>query len=245
MSNDDYGDDILKRAKMLLSFMSPDSSQSNVQQYNDNINDQNNTQLNKVSVIKGSTIITTYNDVRHIAIRGSYISIDDNICQVSKEGEWTNKCITLIADYPGENNFDAIINKADYPEKVITKTKKGFKKKINSSSSSSVSKIKQAVANLDTILESSTERYVVINCCIIFICIIIFICRHSSLLCLYNMFIAIPYKSRVIHRHHSHRDVVVILTNPLNHHHLRKSILKRLLHLLRSTVLQLQQSKNY
>lgn len=186
MSDDDYGDDILKRAKMLLSFMSPDSNSSqSSDQYNsnNNNNDQNNTQLNKVSVIKGSTIITTYNDVRHIAIRGSYISIDDNICQVSKEGEWTNKCITLIADYPGENNFDAIINKADYPEKVITTTKKGFKKKINSSSNSSVSKIKQAVANLDTILESSTERY------LLFISPMIVISRSLSLL-VYNTYVA-------------------------------------------------------
>jgi hypothetical protein len=66
-------------------------------------------QLFRGAAIQGSTLVTTYGDIRQFAPRGSQIIIDSNVVQLAEKGEWSASRIELSEDYKGSTNLDALI----------------------------------------------------------------------------------------------------------------------------------------
>eukprot|EP01041_Mallomonas_annulata_P013386 gene13386-28380_t len=81
----------------------------------------------KGAVIQGSSLITTYSDIRACTTRGSKINIDGINCIIATKGEWNGSRIELEKDFSGPTNLDAIIiieiteeiiNKKSSPKKI-------------------------------------------------------------------------------------------------------------------------------
>jgi len=99
----------------------------------------------KGAAISGSSLVTTYGDIRPFAPRGSVVFIDSIKCKLCDSGEWTASRVELTNDYPGDTNLDAEI--------AITVTAEVVKKRSprkNKAAPVSSSDILGAVAGLDT-----------------------------------------------------------------------------------------------
>lgn len=64
------------------------------------------------SAIRGSSLLTTFQDIRQHCPRGATIVIDGVSCTVSGKGEYSASQISLAEDFKGESNFDCVINVA-------------------------------------------------------------------------------------------------------------------------------------
>lgn len=78
----------------------------------------------KAAAIKGSTLVTTFTDIRPLVQRGATIFIDGVECKISTGGEWSGGRIELTSDYAGETNFDAVITFAQSKKKSKKAEKK-------------------------------------------------------------------------------------------------------------------------
>lgn len=71
----------------------------------------------KCAAFTGSSLITTFKDIRKFAPRGGFIIIDGNRCKVSSTGDYTANRIELVEDYPGETNMEAVVQSASMKNK--------------------------------------------------------------------------------------------------------------------------------
>ena len=62
------------------------------------------------AAINGSTLVTTFSDIRPFVERGATIFIDNTECKTSVYGEWTAGRIELAHDFTGLTNFNALIS---------------------------------------------------------------------------------------------------------------------------------------
>lgn len=113
----------------------------------------------KAAVINGSSLITTYSDVRQFAPRGSVIYIDDNECTLAMKGEWLANRIELSKDYPGTTNLEAIIS-IPITENLVNSKKEMVKHKAVPVSSEDISSAVQKLDNI-TYLTPTINTYIV------------------------------------------------------------------------------------
>lgn len=97
----------------------------------------------KGAAINGSSLVTTYEDIRPLAPRGSMVVIDKIQCKLKMNGQWTASRVELESDFPGETNLDAEIKVA-----VTADTVKRRSPKKNKAAPVSSSDIMGAVAGL-------------------------------------------------------------------------------------------------
>jgi hypothetical protein len=127
-------DDLLLRARALIN---ASNAVSNVQMFpsiNKNVNisssqhnspdrkprrqeadvtlDANITTEFKCAAFKGSSLVTTFKDIRKFAPRGGYIFIDGHRCKISNTGEYAANRVELVEDFPGETNMEAVVQSA-------------------------------------------------------------------------------------------------------------------------------------
>lgn len=63
----------------------------------------------RASVIRGSTLVNTHDDIRIYIKRGDSIFIDGLEVKTALKGEWNSNRIELDCDYEGDTNFNAVI----------------------------------------------------------------------------------------------------------------------------------------
>ena len=63
----------------------------------------------RASVIKGSSLVNTHDDIREFVSRGEAIIIDGTKWVTAVHGQWTSNTIQLTGDYGGDTNFSAVI----------------------------------------------------------------------------------------------------------------------------------------
>jgi len=63
----------------------------------------------RCSVINGSSLINTFDDIRAYVERGGLIHINNVAYQTSSAGEWSNNCIELVKDYQEDTNFESVV----------------------------------------------------------------------------------------------------------------------------------------
>jgi hypothetical protein len=71
----------------------------------------------KVAVIKGSTLVTTFDDLHKHVEKGSHVSINGTVCQISLASEITSKRVVLTEDFLGATNYEAILTVVDHPKR--------------------------------------------------------------------------------------------------------------------------------
>jgi hypothetical protein len=86
-------------------------------------------QLFKGAAIAGSSLVTTYGDIRPYVPRGSVIKIDGNVCRLLEKGEYTASRVELVEDYRGETNLDVSIE-VGFENSSGTKSPKKNKAKV-------------------------------------------------------------------------------------------------------------------
>lgn len=105
----------------------------------------------KGAAITGSTLVTTFTDIRPFLERGSVIYIDGTECRVSTGGEWTANRIELAHDFLGVTNFDAQI--------TLSVAKKGVKTLVKRSPRPIAGNIiSQAVEGLDDLAKQYKSK---------------------------------------------------------------------------------------
>lgn len=122
-------DEVLLRARALISAMSAVNvpEQINkaivIEHMDDGISSQpshDNKPIQGFScaAFNGSSLITTYGDIRSFVVQGGIIIIDSNKVKTSATGEWSANRIELAEDYSGETNLEATISFVKGNEKI-------------------------------------------------------------------------------------------------------------------------------
>ena len=74
--------------------------------------DSNITTEFKCAAFNGSSLVTTFKDIRKFAPRGGFVVIDGHRCKISSTGDYSANRIELVEDFPGETNMEAIVQSA-------------------------------------------------------------------------------------------------------------------------------------
>jgi len=80
----------------------------------------------RCSVINGSSLINTFDDIRAYVEKGGLIHINSVPYQTSPTGEWSHNCIELVKDYQEETNFDSSVTiprESSFPSFHLSKKK--------------------------------------------------------------------------------------------------------------------------
>lgn len=80
----------------------------------------------RCSVINGSSLINTFDDIRAYVEKGGLIHINSVPYQTSPTGEWSHNCIELVKDYQEETNFDSSVTiprESSFPSFNLSKKK--------------------------------------------------------------------------------------------------------------------------
>lgn len=83
----------------------------------------------RASVITGSTLVNTHDDIRAHVQKGEEILIDSLLCKTSATGTWSATCIELADDYKGNTNLEAYISipeSSEIPKFNVGKTRKAM-----------------------------------------------------------------------------------------------------------------------
>ena len=100
----------------------------------------------RCGVIHGSSLLTTYDDIRGRCTRGSTIVIDNqHQCRISTKGEYSATQIQLQDDYGGPTNMQAMLNPA------INNSNKKMKNRVKATEPIPTTEIQDAVRELDMI----------------------------------------------------------------------------------------------
>lgn len=92
-----------------------ETTSTNLATFNESLSDDSmNAADSKLSfrcgVINGSSLVTTYDDIRGYCKQGSKIYINGTQYQLRGiGGEWISNCVELLSDYSGETDFNAVI----------------------------------------------------------------------------------------------------------------------------------------
>ena len=100
----------------------------------------------RCGVIHGSSLLTTYDDIRGRCTRGSTIVIDNQYqCRIATKGEYSATQIQLQDDYGGPTNMQAVLNPA------INTSNKKLKSRVKATEPIPTTEIQDAVRQLDSI----------------------------------------------------------------------------------------------